>query len=97
MDLFILSLSTCEVQSVCDYLVNPTDTIDIHNNATGCMNQADLVIYDAWGREVMASRKIYPTRGNTTELLDISVLPLGVYTCLIRGLRCFTTGKFVKL
>ena len=36
------SLSTCEVQSVCDYLANPNGTIEIHNNATACNSQAEV-------------------------------------------------------
>ena len=30
------SLSTCEVQSICDYLASPTGFIEIYNNAIGC-------------------------------------------------------------
>ena len=30
------SLSTCEVQSICDYLANPNGTIEIYDNAPGC-------------------------------------------------------------
>ena len=36
------SLSTCEVQSVCDYLSAPGGTIEIHDNATGCNSQAEV-------------------------------------------------------
>ena len=36
------SLSTCEVQSVCDYLASPTGTIEIHDNATGCNSQEEV-------------------------------------------------------
>ncbi len=35
-------LTTCEVKSVCDYLVNPSGTIWLHNNATGCGSQAEV-------------------------------------------------------
>ncbi len=44
-DLYIYenwSLSTCEVQSVCDYLVSPGGTIEIHDNAPGCNSQAEV-------------------------------------------------------
>jgi len=30
------ALSTCEVQSICNYLAAPNGTIEIHNNAPGC-------------------------------------------------------------
>jgi len=35
-------LSTCEVQSVCDYLVSPGGTIEIDNNAPGCNSQQEV-------------------------------------------------------
>ena len=35
-------LSTCEVQSVCDYLISPTGTIEIYNNAPGCNSQEEV-------------------------------------------------------
>lgn len=35
-------LSTCEVQSVCDYLAIPGGNVDIHNNATGCNTQLEV-------------------------------------------------------
>lgn len=33
------SLSDCAVQSICDYLVSPGGTIEIHDNAIGCNSQ----------------------------------------------------------
>ncbi len=44
-DMFISynsSLSTCEVQSVCDYIASPNGTIEIHDNATGCDSQQEV-------------------------------------------------------
>ena len=35
-------LSTCEVQSVCDYLANPNGDIQIYVNATGCNNSVEV-------------------------------------------------------
>ena len=35
-------LSTCEVQSICDYLVAPYSTIVIHDNAPGCNNPEEV-------------------------------------------------------
>jgi hypothetical protein len=37
-----LALSTCEVQSVCDYLANPNGTIEIYANAPGCRSQEEV-------------------------------------------------------
>ncbi|MCK4407656.1 MAG: T9SS type A sorting domain-containing protein [Bacteroidales bacterium] len=36
------SLSTCEVQSVCDYLASPNGDIEIHDNAIGCNSQEEV-------------------------------------------------------
>ena len=36
------SLSTCEVQSICDYLASPSGEIDIHDNAPGCNSQQEV-------------------------------------------------------
>lgn len=37
-----LSLATCEVQSICEYLASPSGTIEIHDNATGCNSQEEV-------------------------------------------------------
>jgi hypothetical protein len=36
------SLSTCDVQSICDFLVSPNGTIDIQNNAPGCNSPEEV-------------------------------------------------------
>ena len=36
------SLSTCETQSVCDYLTIPNGDVDIQNNATGCNSKEEV-------------------------------------------------------
>ncbi len=36
------SLSTCEVKSICDYLLSPNGVIEIYNNATGCNTQEEV-------------------------------------------------------
>ena len=36
------SLSTCEVKSICDYLISPTGSINIHDNAPGCNSQEEV-------------------------------------------------------
>ncbi len=36
------SLSACDVQSICEYLAAPNGTIEIHDNFTGCNNQAEV-------------------------------------------------------
>jgi hypothetical protein len=44
-DLYIFEnyfLSTCEIQSICDYLINPNGVAYIHNNASGCNTLYDV-------------------------------------------------------
>ncbi|NCA85084.1 MAG: T9SS type A sorting domain-containing protein [Clostridia bacterium] len=37
------SLSECEVESICNYLAEPGGSFNIHNNATGCNNQEEIL------------------------------------------------------
>ncbi len=37
------SLSTCHIQSICDYLVDPNGTVDISNNAPGCNSVTEVI------------------------------------------------------
>ena len=39
-----ISLSTCEVESICNYLASPNGVIEIHDNATGCNNKAEVEV-----------------------------------------------------
>ena len=36
------SLNTCEVQSICNYLVSPNGIVEIHSNAPGCNSTAEV-------------------------------------------------------
>lgn len=38
-----LLLSTCEIQSVCNYLATPNGDISIHDNATGCNSNEEVI------------------------------------------------------
>lgn len=38
-----ISLSTCEVESVCDYLANPTGTVSIGGNYSGCNSKQEVI------------------------------------------------------
>jgi len=35
-------LSTCDAQSICDFLANPNGTVEIYENAPGCNNQDEV-------------------------------------------------------
>lgn len=37
-----VSLSTCEVKSICDFLASPNGTIEIANNASGCNSKQEI-------------------------------------------------------
>jgi hypothetical protein len=36
------SLTTCEIQSICDYVVNPPGPLEIHDNAVGCNSPQEV-------------------------------------------------------
>jgi len=44
-----ISLATCEVKSICNYLASPNGIIEIHDNASGCNNQEEVEIACASG------------------------------------------------
>ncbi len=56
-------LSTCEVKSVCDYMVSPGGSISIHSNAVGCNSQLEVETACGVGiHDINSERKIsiYP-------------------------------------
>jgi hypothetical protein len=73
------TLSTCEVQSICDYLASPNGTIEIHDNAPGCNSQEEVNAACAVGvPEEVGSRQSSvvsfpnPTSGTADFRLKIS-------------------------
>ncbi len=56
------SLSTCEVQSICNYLATPNGDISIHDNAPGCNSQEEVsaLCIDGLGENPSAGFNIYP-------------------------------------
>ncbi len=66
-------LSTCEVQSICDYLVAPNGEVSIYNNAPGCNSQQEV--------EEACASFIADTEGD----YDISMYPNPVSTNAILG------------
>jgi len=73
------SLSTCEVQSVCDYLANPNGTIEIHDNATACNGQAEVetACENASVDELNLSNRlfIYPNPSSTQITIETTTTP----------------------
>ena len=84
------SLSTCEVQSICDYLASPNGTIEISDNATGCDNQAQVIAAcEAIGVEEIVSEECYsifpnPVADRLTlnyHLTEPSFVQCEIYNC----------------
>ncbi len=56
-------LTNCDVQSICDYLSAPGGTITIHDNATGCNSQEEIVDFCSAGVtdiDLISGISIYP-------------------------------------
>ncbi|HJN06462.1 MAG TPA: T9SS type A sorting domain-containing protein [Bacteroidales bacterium] len=66
-------LSTCEVQSVCDYLENSVGAVEIHNNATGCNTQVEVEV---------ACEPVSITEINFSDNVIISPNPLSTSTTI---------------
>jgi len=73
------SLSTCEVQSICDYLESPSGDIEIHDNATGCNDQQEVeaACETVSVEEVRNSDKflIYPNPSTTQITIELPSTP----------------------
>jgi len=72
-------LSTCEVQSVCDYLANQGDTIEIYNNATGCNLQEEVEEACTSGLDDISNLNnhitIYPNPSSTHITIELPTTP----------------------
>jgi hypothetical protein len=71
-------LSTCEVQSVCDYLANPNGTIEINDNASGCNSQAEVEAACEVGLNEIPTKNqftICPNPSSTQITIETSAVP----------------------
>jgi hypothetical protein len=70
-------LSTCEVQSICDYLAAPIGIVAIINNSTGCASDEKVIEACKLGVEEpsvvsrQSSVKIYPNPAYTTITIEL--------------------------
>jgi hypothetical protein len=70
-------LYTCDVQSICDYLVAPNGTVEIHDNAAGCNSEGE--VEEACGVGVdessvvshQSSVNIYPNPASNSITLEL--------------------------
>jgi hypothetical protein len=81
-DLHIYSnalLSTCDVQSICDYLASPNGTVEIHGNATGCGSQEEVEDACRVGQDEVGTLEslinIYPNPAST-QITIVSTAPI---------------------
>jgi hypothetical protein len=75
------SLSTCAIQSICDYLAAPNGTVYIDNNATGCNSPEEVEAACGVGLDesAVSSRQsavnIYPNPASTTITIEMPTTP----------------------
>lgn len=136
VNLFIyhnVSLSECEVTSICEYLLNPNGIIDIHNNEVGCNSQAEVEedcavvslnpvtpervfsVFPNPGSGIITIIMEKKSASNHFSLMnvngqkmmeqnllgdrlviDVSILPEGVYFIRITGRNAVQIEKFIK-
>jgi len=70
-----VSLSICEIQSVCDYLAIPGGYTDIHDNAPGCNSQQEV-------EEACEALSCLPEGITFTTQEDINSFPINYPTCI---------------
>ena len=84
-------LSTCEVQSICEYLTSPNGIVDIYDNATGCNSQEEVEEACEWIGIIESSTKqqlsTYPNPFTTSttieyELTEPSHIQLTIYNAI---------------
>lgn len=70
------SLSSCEVQSICNYLTSPSGIINIYNNANGCNNPEEVKTACQLGVDNYASNHnltIYPNPSSDQFTFEFSL------------------------
>ena len=82
-----VSLSTCDVQSICDYLSSPNGEISIHDNSTGCNSQEEVEVACEEGvTEVVSSQSSvvsYPNPVRQTATFEYNLKETGTVTLAI--------------
>jgi len=67
------SLSTCDVQSICEYLAAPIGTIEIHDNAPGCNSPEEVLLacQTAIDENKTAELSIFPNPASSFITLNV--------------------------
>jgi hypothetical protein len=72
-----IELSTCEMQSICNYLASPNGTIEIFGNSSGCSSQEEVEFACGVGIDEssvigrQSSVKIYPNPSSTIITIEL--------------------------
>ena len=73
------SLSTCEVESICDYLVAPNGTVEIFDNSVGCNSQQEVEeACETVGMNkynILQDLNYYPTPAQSTITIELPTQP----------------------
>jgi len=73
------SLSTCDVQSICNYLASPNGTVEIHDNATGCNSEVEVdstcVYLSTDEINIQHAFSIYPNPASTIITIETPITP----------------------
>jgi hypothetical protein len=74
------SLSSCDVQSICDYLASPGGTINIGNNANGCNSQMEVeaacAVISVHDIPDAGTFLIYPNPSSNHITIETSPIPI---------------------
>ncbi len=80
-------LSTCEVQSICDFLLSPNGTIEIHDNAVGCNSQTEVEAACTAGLDDSNTSEnqfhIYPNPSSIFITIETSAIPTRSHLTII--------------
>ena len=93
-------LSTCEVESVCNYLANPGGFINIHDNAPGCNSQEEVEEACTVGipeQQSASQLSAFPNPFTTSttieyELTEPSQVQLTIYNAMGETIHVATEG-----
>ena len=72
-------LSKCNIPSICEYLVSPNDTVEIHQNGAGCSSSQQVIDSCDWSNigEISQSEIlfIYPNPSSTQITIELPTTP----------------------